>query len=409
MQLENVVARKILNSRKEATIEVVAEANGARVIASAPSGASKGKHEVKDVSSRGIDFSVTFLNEIGRRFVNDKISFETFEDLAKIEETVRRYDQTKNLEFVGGNALYAIENAVLKLMALSQKQEPWKFLLQDKRAMIPRPLGNCIGGGMHTHQPNKTDFQEFLLIPKARSFFDSCFVNIQAYKEIKEALAKKDARWRGVLTDENAFATTLDNISVIELLQEILERIKSKFEMEIELGLDVAASTFFKAGKYRYSNFSLNEREKALTEEGQLEFMAEIAKKYSLAYIEDPFQSDNFSGFAKLHSGTKTLVCGDDLTCTHPDIVEKAIINNAINALIVKPNQIGSLIETKKVIDLAKKNEIACVISHRSGDTCDDFIADLCIGWQLPFIKTGIIGKEREAKLNRLVKIEKEL
>jgi enolase len=205
MQLTNVVARKILNSRKEATIEVVAEANGNRVTASAPSGASKGKHEVKDISSRGIDFSISFLDVLGRKLVNEKISFESFEDLEKIEALVRQYDKTPQLEFVGGNSLYSIENAVLKLLALSQKQDPWKFLLQDKRAAMPMPLGNCIGGGMHVRQPNKTDFQEFLLMPKTRSFFDACFISLQAYKEIGKMLEKKDKRWKGVLTDEKAF------------------------------------------------------------------------------------------------------------------------------------------------------------------------------------------------------------
>ncbi|MFA5084496.1 MAG: enolase C-terminal domain-like protein [Candidatus Paceibacterota bacterium] len=408
MQLTRVVARKILNSRREATIEVITESGGLKAAASAPSGASKGRNEVKDISSRGIDFSISFINVLGKKLVDEKIIFERFEDLEKLEAIVKAQDHTKNLEFIGGNALYAIEAAIVKLMALSKKQETWQFLSDGKKPIIPRPIGNCIGGGMHTKLPIKTDFQEFLLIPKTARFFDACFINLQAYKEIREILQKRDEKWKGSLTDENAFASALDNESVLELLNEVKEKIKIKFEMDIEIGIDVAASSFFKAGKYHYGNFSRIEKEKILRREEQIEYISGLIKKYRIAYIEDPIQSEDFEGFAKIKAGTKALICGDDLTCTHPELLEKAARIGSISAAIIKPNQIGSLLETKKAADTAKKNNIVPVISHRSGETEDDFIADLAIAWQIPFIKAGIIGKEREAKLNRIVKIEKE-
>jgi len=408
MQLTNVVARKIFNSRKEATIEVVAESASMRAVASAPQGASKGKREVKDISSRGIDFSISFVNVLGRKLVNGKTAFESFEDLEKIETEFRNYDKTENLEFTGGNALYALEAAVVKLMALSQKKETRQFLSDSSRPAMPRPLGNCIGGGMHTKQPIKTDFQEFLLIPKTNNFFDACFINLQAYKEIKDILAKKDTKWKGYLTAENAFATTLDNESVLDLLQEIKEKIKNKFETEIDIGIDVAASAFFKAGKYHYTNFSVSKKEKILKREEQINYILELIEKYDLAYVEDPLESGDFDGFAKLRSKTKALICGDDLTCTHPELIGKAARNKSISAVIIKPNQIGSLLATKKAVEIAKQNDIVPIISHRSGETEDDFISDLAVAWKIPMIKAGIVGKEREAKLNRLIKIEKE-
>lgn len=409
MQLTNVVARKIFNSRKEATIEVIAEANGRKVFASAPSGKSKGKFEVQDVSTRGIDFSVAFLNDLGRKLVNEKVSFETFEDMAKVEEIVRKYDRTPRLEFIGGNALYAIEAAILKAIASSQEMELWKFLLKDKRAAMPKPLGNCIGGGMHIEQEKKTDFQEFLLLPQARKFFDCNFAMQLAYKEAGKMLKQKDFEWQGNLNDENAYAANFDNVSVLELLQELREKVKEQLDVELGIGLDVAASSFWKQNRYRYKNFAKGEREKNLNEEEQTVYMADFVKKYGLAYVEDAFQQEAFGAFSKLRSRTNTLICGDDLTCTHLDRVVKAIKNNSINAIIIKPNQVGSLLETAKVVELAKQNDIVPVISHRSGETEDDFIADLAVGWQIPMIKAGIAGKEREAKLNRLLKIEKEI
>jgi enolase len=409
MQLTNVVARKILNSRKEATIEVVIEANKVRVFASAPSGKSKGKYEVQDVSTRGIDFSITFLNELGRKLVNEKIEFESFEDLSKVEELIKDYDHTPKLEFVGGNALYAIEAAILKAIAASHGVELWKFLLGGKKVVMPRPLGNCIGGGMHVQQAMKTDFQEFLLIPNAKKFFDCNFAMQLAYKEAQKILKQKDYEWKGSLTDENAYAATLDNESVFELLNELREKIKEQLDVELDIGIDAAASSFWKANLYRYKNFAKGEREKNVGEEEQINYLAEIIKKYNLAYVEDPLNQEAFNAFAKLRPKTNALICGDDLTCTHLDRAVKAVKNRSVNAMIIKPNQIGSLLETKKVVDFAKQNDILCVISHRSGETEDDFIADLCVGWQIPMIKTGIIGKERAAKLNRLLKIEKDL
>lgn len=408
MQLTRVVARQILNSRREATIEVMAESGGLKAAASAPSGASKGRNEVKDFSERGLDFSISFINVLGKKLVDEKIGFEIFEDLEKLEEIVKSQDHTRNLGFAGGNALYALEAAIVKLMALSKKQETWRFLSGGRKKLIPRPIGNAIGGGMHTNLPLKTDFQEFLLMPKTNSFFDACFINLQSYKEIKEILAKRDEKWKGGLTDENAFASSLDNESVLDILQEVKEKIKTKFETEIEIGIDAAASSFFKAGKYHYSNFSKLEKSKILRREEQIDYISNLIKKYKLAYVEDPVQSEDFEAFSKIKTGTKALICGDDLTCTHPELMEKAVKYNSISAVIIKPNQIGSLLETKKAVDIAKKNNITPVISHRSGETEDDFIADLAVAWQIPLIKAGIIGKEREAKLNRIIKIEKE-
>ncbi len=420
MILTKVLAKKILNSRKEETISVIAESKKiSKAIgteASAPSGKSKGKYEVKDFSSRGIDFSINFINVLGKKLIKEKINFQSFEDLAEIEELVRQYDKTPNLSLVGGNSLYALETAILKLIAASQEQELWQFLIQGKKVILPRPLGNCIGGGAHVKQDKKTDFQEFLLLPKTKHFFDAYFINLQAYKEAKALLTKKDKEWKKNLTDESALATTLDNESTLALLQAVKQTIKEKFDISIELGIDVAASTFWKVNRYRYKNYKNRkkggkreiEREKILGREEQISYIRELIKKNSLCYVEDPLQQEDFNGFAKLSAKfPSTLITADDLTCTRLELVEKMIKKKAANALIVKPNQISSLLETKKVIDLAKKHGITLIISHRSGETTDNALAHFAVGWQIPIIKTGILGKERIAKLNELVRIER--
>ena len=412
MHLTNLTARKILNSRKEETIAVSIRAGGKKVEASAPSGMSKGKHEVSAFSSRGIDFSISFINALGKKIIDEKINFETFSDIEQIEKFVKKYDQTKNLSFIGGNALYAIEAVVLKVMALSQEQELWKFLLKDKKQKpkLPRPLGNCIGGGLHIKQKTKTDFQEFLFLPKTKHFFDAYFVNTQIYKEAKRLLKARDKGWKETLTDENALATTLDNETVLAILQELRDKTKENFDIEVQLGIDMAASNLRGRTVYRYKNFSQRNKEKTLTKEEQISYITDLTQKNSLYYIEDPLDEEDFAGFSKLRKSIPNiLVCGDDLTCTNLERVKKAIKEKSINALIIKPNQIGSLLETKKVVDLAKKYNITMVISHRSGETMDNTIAHLAVGWQIPIIKTGILGKERLAKLHELLRIEKEV
>lgn len=408
MQLSNIVARKILNSRKEATIEVVAEAQGKRVIASAPSGASKGKYEVRDISARGLDFSISIVNMIGKKLVNDKTSFEIFEDLEKIEDIVRKQDNSKNLEFVGGNALYALETAVLKLMAIAQEKEVWQFLIKDKKPFMPMPVGNAIGGGFHVKQQKKTDWQEFLFIPRTTSFFEAKFINESAYKEAKKLVEEKDLEWQGKLTDENAYATTLDNETVLALTDSLRNMLQSKLNIELGIGLDVAAATLWDGLKYRYNNLSATIKQKMLTSEENSAYIVDLARKYNLSYLEDPMQCEDFKGFANVLRRLKNVfVVGDDLICTRQDRLDRAIRERAVNAIIVKPNQVGSLIETKRTIELAKKYDIATIISHRSGETQDNVLAHFAVGWRMPFIKTGISGAERLAKLNELARIER--
>jgi enolase len=373
MIIKKVGARSILDSRGEKTIEV--SVNGCK--ASAPFGASRGKHEV-------ISYKKSLINDIkimNNLEVSKLPEIKKFNDLIGVERVVKSK--------IGGNTLFAFEAAILRALAKSLKKELYEVLGKGRR--IPKLLSNTIGGGAHSHVKNnkKPDFQEFLIIGNKKQ-------NIQAYKELKKIL-KSETR-----NDEGAMNTTLCNKHTIELIS----------YGDIEFGTDIAASSFYSKGKYNYKN-----PKRSLTKQQQINFIFELIKDYGLSYVEDPLNEEDFSGFAMLlkkakkikGAGSKCLIVGDDLTTTNLKRVQKAIKLKSINGLIVKPNQIGSLIEVKKVCELCKNKGIKIIVSHRSGETNDSFIADLAIAIGAVMIKTSVIGKERLAKVNRLEKIGKKI
>lgn len=406
MFIKRFDARVIKDSRNEDTIEIEVLTKEGRFTASAPSGKSKGAHEAQAFSSKGIEFSIAFVRALGKKLA-DK-DFVDFDDLGIIEGYAKRIDRSDNWSMIGANTLYALEASLLKAIAASHGKELWQFLCPNL-GLLPLPLGNCIGGSKHVKQETKTDFQEFLLLPKTKHFFDAYFVNLQAYKIAKRLIFEQDKKFENKLTDENAFAATLENEQVLNLLKGVKDEIEEKFTINLQLGLDVASSSFFIKNHYYYNNPI-----KKINREEQIDYITKLIRKYELVYVEDPLQEDDFEGFAKLKkevdkNDLKCMICSDDLTATQFSRVEKAVKEECIHALIVKPNQNGSLIETKKIIDFAKSHGINCVISHRSGETCDNTIAHLAVGWQCPIIKTGILGTERFAKLHELLRIEREI
>lgn len=412
MIVQDVKARKIRNSHGDSTLSVVVETKDGKFEASAPGGVSRGKNEAEPFSIKGVDFSINFVNVLGKKVVIDKTVFNDFSDLAKLEEFIRKFDKTKEFSLVGANAVYAFEAALLKAIAASYELQLYSLLSEGRKPKkLPAPLGNCIGGGKHTKQEKKTDFQEFLLLPQTKHFFDAYFINIQAYKEAKREILKRDSAWKGSLTDESAIASSLDNEAVLRLLSDVIKEIKNDFNIKVELGLDVAASSFWNGANYAYKNLPDSQR---LGKEEQLNYIADLIEKYNLAYVEDPLEEKDFEGFARLlrimkQRNSSCLVAGDDLICTQLERLKRAIDNKSINAVIIKPNQNGSLLAVKEVIELARTNDITTIISHRSGETLDNTIAHLAVGWGIPIIKTGILGRERFAKLHELLRIERTL
>ena len=400
MLIKEVKARKIFNSKRKETIQVMVNSNKGKGMASVPSGTSTGTKEVV-AFPKNIDYSVNFLNKFNFR----NFKFSNFDDFKKLELMLSKYDKTKNWSKIGGNSVLAVEYAMLK--AISDK--PWHFL--NKRAkQVPRPLGKVIGGGKHSDK--LVDFQEFLVCSlDANSFKDAVNANLQVYNKVHEVLRLKYANFKDERDYEGGWTLDLSTEEILDLLKDVTDQVSSELGFKIRIGVDIAASSFYNGELYVYKNHSRDEHYRRLTQDGQIDYILSLIEKYDLFYIEDPLHEEDFKGFARLTSlaGKRCLIVGDDLTCTNPIYIRKAIKMKSINAVIIKPNQIGSLAKTKEVIDICNKNKIIPIISHRSQETLDSSISHLAVAFNIPLIKIGIYGKERTSKVDELFKIEEEI
>ena len=380
--IKEVSADKISDSRGEKTIIVSLKTSVGYFKSSSPNGESIGKYETKSYK-KNLDEDIRTIKKISDYFSEE---INCFDDLEKIEDIL--------LGHVGANTFFAFQSAILKALAKEQKKEIWELINFSSRK-LPRLVGNCVGGGKHSSVEKKPDFQEFLLIPEKDNMKNSFEMNNKAKKEIEIFLKKFDPKFKSEKNDENAWMTSLNEKEILDILK----------KLKIPLGLDIAASSFYKWKKYNYKNPLLKR-----DDDEQLEYISNLIKNFDLYYIEDPFEENNFESFAKLlKKFPNKLIVGDDLTVTDYKRTKKAIEMKSINALIVKPNQCGSLLNVKKVCDLAKKNNIKIIFSHRSGETEENILADLAFGFHADFFKAGITGKEREVKIKRLVKIEESL
>ena len=380
MKIKKVIAKKVRDSRGKTTIQVIVKTGFFKGFkTSAPSGKSTGKYEVNSYSNT-IEEDIGYLNNFELNKLNS-LNLEKFEDLLKIDNLMENA--------VGGNTLFAFEASLLKALAKENKQELYEFLGGNQNIKIPTPVGNAVGGGLHSKgiRNKKPDFQEFLFISDIET-------NELAYKAVGKLLKVKKTN------DEGAWETDKTNEEILKIMKQVVDVLEEQGK-KIKIGLDIAASSFYKNGKYYYKN-----KRKILNKPQQISHIKKLIKKYGIYYAEDVLEENDFKGFAEINK-LNGFIVGDDLTTTNPNRFKRAIGMKSINAIIVKPNQIGSLIKTKQVIDLAKQDNIKTIISHRSGETMDNTIADLGVAWGCDFIKTGINGKVRKAKLNRLVEIEK--
>ena len=398
MKIKEVSAAVILDSRKDKTILVSIKTNIGTFSSSAPNGKSKGKHEVVSYK-KSLEEDINQLKEMSEYFKDEE--YEEYDDLRKIEDITENH--------IGANTLFALEAAVLKAIAKEQKKEVWQLInpkINKKNASFPKLVGNCIGGGKHsTTEGKKPDFQEFLLIPNSNSIFTSWNNNRDAKTDAQILLKQIDSKFKSLKNDEEAWITSLDDKRVIEVIEDAKENAFDEKEIVINIGIDVASSSFCKRKKYFYQNPMLER-----TCEEQYDYLSNLIKNFDLFYIEDPFNEEDYESFSKLTKQfPKSLIVGDDLIVTNSKRLEKAIKMKSINAVIVKPNQCGSLLEVKKVVELSKKNNIKTIFSHRSGETDETILADLAFGFQADYFKCGITGKEREAKIKRLIEIEGKL
>lgn len=399
--IEDVRALKIFNSRGEETVEVEVETVDGLGVASAPSGASRGKWEAIPFPPGGVEESIKKVEEL----IAPKLVGMDAEDQESIDETLREIDGTENFGNIGGNLAFAISLATAEAAADSHNLNLFQYLGGNLDIELPLPLGNVLGGGKHA-RGSVPDIQEFLVLPVgARTFEEAAELNVKVHRKIGEILLKKNVGFNGGRGDEGAWAVNLSNREALDVVNQAVEEVSDETGRECRFGLDIAASSIWNEDKgvYVYARDGVERRPQE-----QLEFVSEVIDKYRLIYVEDPFDEEDFESFRELTKEFrgKVMICGDDLFVTNRERLRRGIELGAANAIIIKVNQIGTLTEAFKTVKEAKKAGYVTIVSHRSGETTDTKIAHLAIGFHSPILKSGVLGGERIAKINEILRIE---
>ncbi|MDO5845764.1 MAG: phosphopyruvate hydratase [Methanocorpusculum sp.] len=394
-EIADILLRMIVDSRGNPTVEAeITTLSGGFGRACAPSGASTGMYEAK---VRPCDEAIADAQE---NLIPKLMELDAC-DQRGFDETLHEVDGTNDLSKIGANVAVALSLANAKAAASVRNVELFQYLGGAFVSQTPLPLGNVIGGGAHA--VDATDIQEFLVVPTgASNASEAVFTNALVHKRVKELLI---ARGKGCgKGDEGAWAPHISDLEAFEIVKEATDKVFDETGIEVRMGLDVASSEMWDAEKQRYI-YKNAER----TTEEQIAYITELADKYNLIYIEDPIQEEDFEGFAAITdalSGRDTLVCGDDLFVTNVERLEEGITKEAGNCVLIKPNQIGTLTDTFETIKLAHEYGYETVMSHRSGETTDNTIAHLATAFECCFLKCGVVGGERIAKLNELIRIE---
>ena len=401
--IEDVMARKIFNSRGEETIEVDILTTAGFGRASAPAGASKGKAEVVSYPEGGVDGAIKKVEEL---IVPELIGMDA-EEQQEIDALLHEIDETENFGNIGGNTVFAVSLATAEAAATSYGTFLFQHLSGYLANELPYPLGNVLGGGKHA-LGKTTDIQEYLVIPlKARSFAEAAKANIMVHHRIGALLRKADPNFTGGRGDEGAWAPNIKNEEALKIVAKACEEVSAEQGIECRACLDVAASSFWNPKEKVYV-YSMEGTKRDSGE--QLEFMLRLIEDYNLAYVEDPFHEDDYESFAELMKKVKDcLICGDDLFVTNRQRLAKGIKMCAANSIIIKMNQVGTLTDALETTRLAKRARYVPVMSHRSGETTDTHIAHLAVAFSCPVIKTGVLHGERVAKINELIRIEETL
>jgi len=398
--IEDIIARKVFNTRGEETIEVDVITNSGFGRASAPAGESRGKAEIIYYPQGGVDQALRKVEElVAPEIVGLNADFQE-----EIDRTLHEIDGSKDFRVIGGNTAFAISLANAEAAANSFGQLLFQYLGGHFACSLPYPLGNIISGGKHSHG-KAPDIQEFLTLPyKVESFLESATANVQIHKRVGAVLKKKDKLFGGGRSEEGAWIANIGNTEALEILAKVCEEVGQQMGFECCLGIDVAASSLWNQKEEAY----VYQREKKKRDSGeQLEFISELISKYNIVYVEDPLHEEDFEGFAELTKKAKDcLICGDDLFVTNSERLSRGIKMRSANAVIIKVNQVGTLMDAWETVELAKRYGYTPVVSHRSGDTCDWHIAHLAVAFQCPIIKTGVVEGTRIAKINELIRIE---
>ncbi len=400
--IENVRARKIFDSRGNDAIEVDIITRGGFGRFSSPSGASTGKWEVQAFPVGGVDEAVRIINSQ----LKPELIGMSVEDQKNIDSLLHEQDGTERLSKIGGNAALAISISSALAAASSRNIPLFQHLSGFPVKELPLPLGNILGGGMHA-RGDRTDIQEFLALPlKAHSFIEAARANVRIHRILAEIFERNGIALGGK-GDEGAWIAGLETSVALERLDEARRKVEEELDMKIGIGLDMASSTLWNSEEERY--VYKKDRKKFDTGD-QVEFVLSLIEKFGLVYVEDPVNEEDFESLAELTKKSgNALICGDDSFTTNIERLELGSKHGAGNAIIIKPNQVGTLTDAYKTVKRAQSLGYAAVTSHRSGETCEPLIAQLAIAFNSPIIKTGVMGGERVAKINELIRIEEML
>ena len=398
-KITSVKARLIYNSRGNKTIEVdVISDNRFLGRVCAPSGASVGKHEAISFPDESPEKSLRILTDNSKKFLEHDAS-----NLKSVHDVIRTLDQSPNYSKIGGAVAFAVTIASLESAAKALDKPLFQLISKEKEYRFPFPLGNILGGGAHAG-PGTPDIQEILICAMgSKSIQDAIETNLAVHKELRNVLQKEDPDFTNGRGDEGGWAPKLDNEKALELSATACENLGYTLGKEVALGVDFASSTQWndqsKMYEYKRGGFE-NSPEK------QIEFAANIIEKYKLVYAEDAVHEEAFEEMAELTAKfPNTMITGDDLLVTNTQILKKAIKTKSCNAAILKVNQAGSLYDALEFADEANSNNIKLITSHRSGESIDSHISHIGIGTNSKMLKVGVVGGERIAKLNELIRL----
>ncbi len=394
-EIVNSKVRKVLDSRGNPTIEAEIYLRDSVGRCSSGSGASTGKTEVKAFPKGGVDESIKFFEDSVKDYI---IGLNAFDQIS-FDKNLQELDGTEDFSAMGGNLATSLSVANAKAVANHLGIPLYALVGGYLNRKMPRPIGNVIGGGKHSR--NGTTIQEFLVSTDSGSALTNIITNAKVHRKIGDLLSERMVGQSIGVGDERAWTTTLDDLDALDVIKEAVKEISSETGHKIEIGIDLAASNFYRDGKYIY-------RKEKKSRDEQIEFVKSLRNEHGVTFIEDPLDETDFEGFAEITAsiGSKCVIVGDDIYTTNPERVLKGIEMNASNAVLIKVNQIGTLSRTYETVDIVRNAGWKTVVSHRSGETTDNYIAHLAVAFGSYMLKTGTIGGERLAKLNELTRIE---
>lgn len=408
--IDKIFGRQILDSRGNPTVEVeITLDNGIKSRASVPSGASTGEHEAiekrDNISSKYLGKGVSKVVHSINFEINEYLKGFSPLNQKKLDQKLIELDGTENKSRLGANAILGVSLAAARVSSQIKSESLYKYLSEYSEYILPTPLMNVINGGAHAN--NALDFQEIMIMPVgAKTFSEALRWGAEIFHHLKLVLSENS--FSTSVGDEGGFSPEINNVEeALELLSKAIKNAGRNLDNDINFAIDAASSEFYKNNFYE-----MNNGQTKIDTNDMIKIWEKLVREYPIISLEDPLEENDFEGYKELTNliGNNIQIVGDDLFATNMNRLTKGINSGAANSILIKLNQIGTLSETIETVNLAKKNNFGTIISHRSGETEDTFIADLSVGLNSGQIKTGSLSRsERLCKYNQLLRIEEEL